>query len=149
MKFLTQSLALIITQDHSYSQARTTPELLKWNFSYHWSHKSPMIVSSVITLESELAVSLCSGTLHSFTKNASLKRLKNFFLKLILEHSIHLLSRGMVFRLGWWMVLDTFILLHAWKFFQMFLAIIWIIPTLFLSFHVYRNSCPTCMCTQL
>lgn len=48
----------------------------------------------------------------------------NFFLKLILEHSIHLLSRGMIFRLGWWMVLDTFILLHAWKFFQMFLAII-------------------------
>ena len=39
-----------------------------------------MIVSSVITLESELAVSLCLGTLHSFTKNASLKRLKKIFL---------------------------------------------------------------------
>lgn len=36
-----------------------------------------------------------------------------FFLKLILEHSIHLLSRGMVFTLGWCIVLDTFILLHA------------------------------------
>ena len=71
--------ALIVTQDHGYSQAGTTPKLLKWNFLYHRSHKSSMAVSSVTPLEFELAVSLCFGTLHGFTMNASLKWLLNIF----------------------------------------------------------------------
>ena len=45
--------------------------------------------------------------------------LKKFF-KLILEHSIHLLIRGMVFRQGWLL----FILFHVLTFFQIFIAII-------------------------
>lgn len=51
-----------------------------------------MIVSLVVTLEYELAISLCLGTLHSFTMNASLKWLKKFFFEVHL-HPINILPQ--------------------------------------------------------